>query len=159
MDQDRRDGLARAILISLAIFLGAVEFFGGLVVASGAASGGYSPLAGPGDWAAWAMIFLFSGPLALLPASLVALRSPRVGGALLLIAAVVSAIAAAKLMTTPPEAWSGGPGRLAHAFRWSLALILPVSAPMLFLGAFLIWDSGGQSTTGGTTRSSPTRSP
>ncbi|WP_145268121.1 hypothetical protein [Tautonia plasticadhaerens] len=127
---------------SRGIRVGSVAFAGSLFVVGGAASQGYSPLNGTISWTTWLLLFLLSGPMSLITASIIAIRHRRLAGAWLLTGAFVSSMAAVQVMTPPPGTWSGGPGMGAYIFRWSMALILPFPLPMLLLGLLLLWMAG-----------------
>ena len=130
-------------VLMLGVLLGAVTVLGcGYWIAVART---FFPFDLVGGWWVRVFAFLLSGPLALLPGCILALRRPRAGGWFLAIAALISAIAGVWLMTPTPREWSGNhndPLRFyIHVAKWSLYLLVPVSLPLGLLGAWTLLAS------------------
>jgi|RhiMetdeSRZDD1v2_1073273.scaffolds.fasta_scaffold235184_2 hypothetical protein len=127
----------RTVMVFTGVALGGVEFVGACLWAIGGAGIYGSPLGG-GPWANRVIVFLLTGPMSLLPASVLAIWRPRWAGVWLTVTAVASAIAAVRVMDPLlPGAGEWSPGRDSvgyYTFKWSLTLIIPFSLPMLVLG-------------------------
>lgn len=94
---------------------------------------------GPRDWLGLVVLFLLTGPLALLPLAILGIWRRRWAGRALVCASIANALFALLVMWPPLDSWSGSPGEIrAYALRWSLALIVPVSLPILALGLGLL---------------------
>ena len=136
----------RRVLLRIAISLGVLQFLGGIFFLFGGGLG--VPLL-PGTDAAWDLLlirFLLTGPMSLLPASVLAIWSPRLAGVWLVITAMGSVWLAVLVMTpAEPDVWimdrASWPNAVSlpfFIFKWSLALILPFSLPMLGLGLWIL---------------------
>ena len=103
---------------------------------------GLGLFSGGQEWAMRIWPFLLSGPLAILPLAVLGIWQRRLAGWLFVGASLFSAIFAVRVMWSSPAEWSGDPAGIpAYAFRWSLALIVPISIPIFLVGiAFLAWS-------------------
>lgn len=141
-----RGGCLRTLLFGFAVSLGSLQFVGGILWALAGAGVYGSPLHGGAPWVNRVLLFLATGPMSLLPASVLAIWWPRLAGAWLTVTAVVSAIAAILVMhpILPGSGeWSSGGESVAYyTLKWSLALIVPFSLPMLILGVAFLWSPG-----------------
>ncbi len=127
----------RRLILDIACVIGLIEFVGGVLWTIGAGVFG-------GSQAYWLCVYFFmlTGPMTLLPASLLAFKQPRWAGRWLIASAFVSGLAAVLVMMPPTGTWS--PGELswgAYVRKWSSALIIPFSIPMLYLGSWLTWTN------------------
>lgn len=122
-------------ICSTGIALGLIGFVGSVAWAIAGAGIYGSPLQGRREWVATVILFLLTGPMALLPLAILGIWKRRWAGRLLLLASLASAFFAVLVMWPSLAEWSGGPSGIpAYALRWSLALILPVSVPILAIG-------------------------
>jgi len=105
------------------ISLGLIGFVGSVFWAIAGAGIYGSPLQGPRSWITAVMLFLLTGPMALLPLAILGIWHRRWAGRLLLLASLVSAVLAVRVMWPSLAEWSGDPSGIpAYAFRWSLSL-------------------------------------
>ena len=141
-----RGGCLRPLVLGIAVSLGSLQFVGGIWWALAGTRIFGSPLQRVGPWEIRVLLFLATGPMSLLPACVLAIWRPRLGGIWLTVTAVVSAIAAVLVMhpLLPGEGeWSPGGDSVAYyTLKWSLALIVPFSLPMLILGVAYLWCPG-----------------
>ena len=133
------------VLLRTAISLGVVQFLAGGFLLCG---GGPGASLLPGTNAAWDRLligFLLTGPMSLLPASVLAIWRPRLAGFWLVVTAMSSAGFAVLVMTpAQPDVWAmdramwpDAESLSFYTFKWSITLILPFSLPMLALGLWL----------------------
>jgi hypothetical protein len=123
-------------VFGLLIFVGSVEFLGAVLWAIFALPYGLDHRI----WVLLVALFLLTGPMAMLPGTLLAILRPRLAGTLLIAASFVGAVVAVIVMWDPGAQWSGPPNdRIPHALKWSLTLISPFSLPLLVIGASFVW--------------------
>jgi hypothetical protein len=128
----------RRVVFGLLIFVGSVEFLGAMLWVIFALPYALDHRI----WVLLVVLFLFTGPMAMLPGTLLAIFRPRLAGTLLIAASFVGAVVAEIVMWDPGAEWSGPPGeRMPFAIRWSLTSILPFSLPLLAVGASLVWTT------------------
>jgi hypothetical protein len=127
------------------ISLGLMGFVGSVFWAAAGAGIYGSPLQGRRSWITAVILFLLTGPMALLPLAILGIWRRRWAGRLLVLASLVSAILAVRIMWSPLAEWSGDPSGIpASAFRWSLALIFPISVPILAIGLGFLRNPNGK---------------